>query len=428
MGHPPEPRYGQDRGGLLTLRALALESLQRQDLSLRLLTVRAGQALLVCVGWTLVLGGLDDLSRDAGHGTRGVFALAGGILALGGTVGALARAAPARWRLSRQLYAWARWHTDPAVRAAPPGPPGTAPPGPPTFLGRRLVWGAAGVPTVALGAYTAWYGIAEPLDSALTAVFVLWGAVIGGAGTAALWKAHRLYTLLRYDGAEVLPPGAEHLSPGDATRRRHPPGSASLTDPATRYARLSRLPPLAFGLAAALVTLPTAAVLGRLTVGALWPAAAVVALALTFLVLGYDYRPRFALGAFFVGVLLLAAGTVVQQHDVLAERGRWIDAEVLSVDTPARGGTICEVRDTGGSGLRDRVRSCFGREPGDTMRLLVDPEGEVDPATREPRVVFVRGLTSAGAALFAAAVLTGLGLGHRNRRRLARFRSPKPFP
>lgn len=108
MGQPPAPRPGQDRGELLTLRSLALESLQREALW-AVLAVRAGRALLLCAGWTLVLG-------------------------------ALVRTLPARWRLSRQLYAYARWHTDPAVRAAPQ-PPGATPPGPPpTLLGRRLVW------------------------------------------------------------------------------------------------------------------------------------------------------------------------------------------------------------------------------------------------------------------------------------------------
>ncbi|WP_240434299.1 hypothetical protein [Streptomyces sp. YIM 130001] len=429
-GTQARPFAPTSRHELLALRAEALRVLVGKDLApVRLVS---GTLLALAVGtvWVCLIGTVDDLTREGGDPARAVFAAIVGVLAAVGCAFALVRGREPRRHRQRLLHTWAAWHQHPAVTATPVAHDPDHAPRASGRYGLRILWMCAAAVAVLFGLVLVSRGAGN--DRALHSVgFGGLGLVLLAAAARGGWKACRLAQRVRFTGIDEIP-GAEHLSPrSPSARGTKPLGTASLRDPRTRLARFTiRTPAWAVTCGSTLVAALTAVAASGIAGVVVLVAGAVIALALVIAIGAYDYRPRYAVPALIAAICLAGFGFAASEARILADRGVWVDGVVTDVRKPrGKGSPSCGVRDEDGKPLAQRVSQCHDYEPGDPVRVIVDPEAEASPSFSTPSPDGLAVATAVSALVFVATATTGMSRGHRNRSRLLRaHRFPHRLP
>ncbi|MCM1970681.1 hypothetical protein [Streptomyces sp. G1] len=163
-----------------------------------------------------------------------------------------------------------------------------------------------------------------------------------------------------------------------------------------------------------------------------WPAYVLLTLVASALVVGLSEVNYFG-RSWYLTLLYAASATALMifcwnRHtaDVLEARGRWSEVTVVEVTERPRSGPVCELRRTGdGAAVPRLLDDCADLAPGDTLRVLEDPEGEVRPQRAAPGAGGVYGAAGgAGAVLLATTVVAFRRFSAARTAPLSRTRSP----
>ncbi|MBD0842750.1 hypothetical protein [Streptomyces sp. TRM68416] len=138
---------------------------------------------------------------------------------------------------------------------------------------------------------------------------------------------------------------------------------------------------------------------------------------LWFIAVNTDQRLWLMAPFLFATFALIVFGMFIDQDRALAERGRPVDLVVVE-RSQTRSESTCKVRFPDGSVSEGPIGGCRGADVGESIRLFVDPEGEVQPSNTTPNVALWTWLAAGTNLIFTACVVRSAVRGVRRLREL----------
>nr|WBO79659.1 hypothetical protein SBE_003374 [Streptomyces sp. SBE_14.2] len=151
-----------------------------------------------------------------------------------------------------------------------------------------------------------------------------------------------------------------------------------------------------------------------LTLGLLW-----------FVAVNTDQRLWLMAPFLLAAFALVVFGMFIRQDRALAERGRPVDLVVVET-SQTRSESSCKVRFPDGDVAEGPIGGCRGADVGESIRLVVDPEGQVQPSNTSPHVALWIWLAAAANLVFTTCVVRSAVRGVRRLRELRAMEQPMP--